>query len=330
MRQIFLLLIFFSITAYSCKNDPQNQTNNIPSDVAELNKLIDKSPDNASLLFARGKYFYDNSDYDKSIEDLKKAIEIDSMKPEYYHLLSDAYMDSAKSRFAIQTMKELVYKYPERIPSLLKLAELFFIVKEYDNSISTINSILYLSPGNPDAYFLLGVNFKEMGKLKEARNSLQTSVENNPEDIDAWLQLGQVAELQKDSMALTFYNNALLLDSTSIEALHHIAFYYQNNGDITKALETYREMSIKNPDYPSSYLNAGLLYMNMDSLKQAYDNFNILVNIDRANPKAYYYRGYVNYLIGNKDNSKEDFEQALKIAPDFTEAKEMLEKLDKR
>lgn len=289
--------------------------------------MIDKDPENASLLFARGQYFYDTENYEKAIEDLEKAIKIDSIQPDYYHLLSDAYMDSAKSRYAIQTMKNLIDRFPERVPSLLKLAELFFIVKEYDNSISTINSILYLSPGNPDAYFLLGVNFKEMGKLNEAKNSLLTSVENNPEDIDAWLQLGQVAELQKDTAALTFYSNALHVDSTSIEALHHIAFFYQNNGKTPKALETYRKMSIMNPNYTSSYLNAGLIYLHLDSLKQAYDNFNILINIDRTNPKGYYYRGYVNYLTGNKENARSDFEQTLKIDPEFTEVKEMLEKV---
>ena len=329
MNRLLIFSIFLSMILLSCKNDKTEKDLNVPSDIKELNKLIEKNPKDATLLYARGKYYYDTESYDNTIEDLNIAIKLDSMQPDYYHLLSDAYMDSAKSRYAIQTMKDLINKFPERIPSLLKLAELFFIVKEYDNSITTINSILYLSPGNPDAYFLLGVNFKEMGKLKEAKNSLLTSVENNPEDIDAWLQLGQIAELQKDSSALRFYDNALHIDSTSIEALHHIAFYYQNNGNVKKALETYRKMSVMDPNYPSSYFNSGLIYLHMDSLEQAYNNFNILVNIDRKNSKGYYYRGYVNYLAGKMENAKADFEQTLKLDPEFAEAKEILEKIKK-
>ncbi|MGE5357246.1 MAG: tetratricopeptide repeat protein [Deltaproteobacteria bacterium] len=328
-RIIFPVLLLILLGACGKKDDKNKAL--IPSDASleQLNSLIEKNPDDTGLLFERAKYYYKNQLYDKTIEEINSILKKDSLNPDYYHLLADAYMDSAQSRFALSTMKKLINKYPDRIESLLKLSELFFIVKEYDNSISTVNSILYLSPNNPEAYFMLGVNFKEMQELSKAKNSFKTVVENDPGHVDAWLQLGQIAEEQGDTTAITYYKNAIKTDTSSIEAIHYLAYYYQNHNRIDEALSLYRKMSIMNPTNTSSYLNAGLIYMKMDSLPKAYDNFNLLVNISKANPKAYYYRGLVQYLNGDNVKAKIDFEQCLKIDPEFSDAKTMLNKIKK-
>ena len=334
MMKNLIFLTFILLFLLGCKdnNKENEEISIIPEDasIEQLNRLIAKNPGDVNLLFERANYYYRNEHYDSAIVELNNIVKIDSLNPDYYHLLADAYMDSAQSRFALSTMKKLINIYPDRIPSLLKLSELFFIVKEYDNSISTVNSILYLSPANPEAYFMLGVNFKEMRELAKAKNSFKTVVENTPEHIDAWLQLGQIAEEQGDSLAITYYKNAIKIDTSSIEALHYLAYYYQNHKRVEEALNLYRKMSILKPGYTSSYLNSGLIYLNMDSLPQAYDNFNILVNIANTNPKGYYYRGMVNFL--NKDiiKAKMDFLQALKLDPGFNEAKEMLKKVGEK
>jgi tetratricopeptide (TPR) repeat protein len=329
----FIFLVFIISFLSGCKDNSKEKDNSsiIPKDagIEQLNNLIAKNPGDTGLLFERAKYYYKNELYDKAIEELNSIMKIDSLNPDYYHLLSDAYMDSAQSRFALSTMKKLINIYPDRVPSLLKLSELFFIVKEYDNSISTVNNILYLSPNNPEAYFMLGVNFREMKELAKAKNSFKTVVENNPEHIDAWLQLGQIAEEQGDSIAITYYKNAIKIDTASIEALHYLAFYYQNHKRIDESLKIYRKMSVLNPNNTSSYFNTGLIYLKMDSLPQAYNNFNLLVNIARGNPKGYYYRGLVSYMNGEQEKARADFEQALKINPEYTEAKSMLKKLKK-
>ena len=327
----FLIIFLFSMIIISCKNDPENKNSAVlPADptLEQINSLLKKNPDDINLLRERAKYLYDNDKLDEAIKDMKKVIEKDSLNPQNYHLLADIYLDNAQSRYSIRTMEKVISLYPERIPSLLKLSEIYFIVKQYDKSIATINTILYFSPNNSEAYFMLGVNFKELKQMSKAKNSFLTAVENDPEHIDAWLELGQIAEEQNDTMALTYYNNAVLIDSSNIEAFHHLAYYYQNHNDTEKALKIYRKIIGLNPGYNSAYFNTGIIYLKEDSLKQAFDNFNIMVNIDKTNPKAYYFRGLVHYLNHENNKAKADFEQALKIYPEYTEAKDMLQKIE--
>ena len=134
----------------------------------------------------------------------------------------------------------------------------------------------------------------ENTSVVKAKNSFLTTVENKPEHIDAWLELGQMAEEQKDKIAEIYYKNALLINKNNKEVMHYLAFYYQNNDKLQEALNIYSNIIINNPTYSAAYLNSGIIYLNQDSIEQAFNNFNLLVNIDKSNPKFFeeYERGY--------------------------------------
>jgi len=333
MKIKIALIILISVLLFSCKNDTEiTKKTVIPDDptLEQLNELVKKSPKDISVLVERAKYYGKKGKYSKAIIDMKSVMEIDSTTPEYYHLLADFYMDSDNSAYAITTMELLTDIHPERIPSLLKLSEFYFIVKDYDKSINTINSILYISPSNPEAYFMLGVNFKEQNRLVKAKNSFLTAVENDPEHIDAWLELGKLAEHSGDKLAETYYKNALLVDKDNVNVLHHLAYYYQNNSQMQKAIDTYHKIVAIDPTYTSAYLNSGLIYLKQDSIPKAFDSFNTMVKTDKSDPRAYYYRGVAHYLGNNDKAAKADFEQALKIYPEYEDAQNMLDKINKK
>ena len=152
--KVKLLLLLILTVFIACKGDKtENKKVSNDKTLEQLNELVNKHPQDAKIIVERAMYFYNNEKYKKAINDMKKAIQIDSVNPKFLHTLADLYLDDANSRYAINTMEKVVNLYPERIQSLLKLSEFYFIVKNYEKSINTINSILYLSPDNPEAYF---------------------------------------------------------------------------------------------------------------------------------------------------------------------------------
>ncbi|MEM9920911.1 MAG: hypothetical protein AAF990_22620, partial [Bacteroidota bacterium] len=61
-----------------------------------LNNLTEKiasSPDDASLYVQRAEVYYEEEGYDEAIEDLNKALSLDSTNTVYLHLLADVYLD---------------------------------------------------------------------------------------------------------------------------------------------------------------------------------------------------------------------------------------------
>lgn len=292
--------------------------------VDQLTQQLEESPDNVDLLYQRASHFYEKEEYEASIRDLEKAKSIDSLRPEVYHLLADTYLDYYRSREALDMMEEVVRLFPERIPSLLKLSEMQMILNQNENSIFTINEVLRLSPQNKDAFFMLGMNFRALGDVTRAINSFQTAVEMDPEMVDAWLILGDLHDSNGSKDAIKFYDNAINIAPDKPEVLHSKAFYLQNNGDIPGALELYRQINIKTPSYTDAYLNAGLIYMEMDSLDKAFEQMNLLAGVEPQNPFAYYYRGLIHNAYGNYEAAAIDLQNSLNISPDFKVAEELL------
>ena len=290
----------------------------------ELSELIRNQPGDPELYFERAKLYYREEAYDEAIDDVLAAQGIDSIKPEYYHLLADIYMDYFKSYDALKTMEKVVSLHPKRIPGLLKLAEFQYILKQYDASVNTINDVLAIDRLEPEAFFMLGMNFRATGDTDRAINAFQTAVENNPELLDAWIMLGNLHENKGDADPLVYYNNALLVNPESTEAMHAKAFYLQNHGSMDEAIAIYKQINLIDPQYPDAYLNAGLLYLELDSLPAAFEQFNILVQVDLTNPLGYFYRGYSYQLAAETELARKDYQQAIQLAPDFKEAQEAL------
>ena len=321
---LFVLLIAIST---SCGEQKKNGSPATDEDapISDLSEMIRSNPDDSQLYYERAIQYYKKEAYDEALDDIVLAQEIDSINPAFYHLKADIYLDYFRSFDALKTMEEVVMLHPKRIPSLLKLAEFQYILKKYNESILTLNDVLAIDQLEPEAFFMLGMNFRATGEQEKAKNAFQTAVENDPELVDAWIMLGQLFENEGNPDALVYYENALRVAPQSIEALHAKAFYYQNHDNIPKALEIYREISIIDPSYPDAYLNSGLLYLEMDSLASAHENFNIMVKTAITNPIGYFYRAYTFEQMGELKKARIDYEQALKLAPDFEEARNALE-----
>jgi tetratricopeptide (TPR) repeat protein len=312
----------------SCK-DPNTLSNTATGDVTidKISSEIINNPEKADLYFQRAKLYYDQSVYDHAIYDIQKALTLDSLNPEYYHLLSDAYLDYYNSRGAVNTMNKVLSIYPERIASLLKMAELKHILKDYDGSVLTINEVIRIDPQNGEAYFMLGMNFRALGDNERAINAYQTAVEMDSGITDAWIILGEMHEEKKNPKALQYYESAILSNPESMQALHAKAYYLQNHGKIPQAQDLYKQIILKDNTYSDAYLNSGLLYMESDSVDKAFEQFDILTGIEPSNYMGFYMRGIVHEKKGRLKEALRDYESAHKLNIEDKQVRKALETL---
>ena len=324
-----LIVFIYLVFGLSCK-DQDTGASIVTYGDASIDKItaeIGKNPEKANLYFARAKLYYDKSVYDNAIYDLQKAMALDSLNPDFYHLLSDAYLDYFNSRGALNTMNKVLSIYPDRIPSLLKMAELKHILKDYDGSILTVNEIVRLDPQNAEGYFMLGMNFRALGDKDRAINAYQTAVEMDSGMTDAWIILGEMNEEKKDAKALQYYESAILSNPRSMQALHAKAYYLQNHGNIPQAQNIYHQIILKDKSYSDAYLNSGLLYMESDSLDKAFEQFDILTGVAPSYYMGYYMRGIVHEKKNRMKDALKDYESAHNLNKEDKEVKKALETL---
>ena len=168
---------------------------------------------------------------------------------------------------------------------------------------------------------------KDMGQLDRAIASYKKCISFTPDNLDAYISLGQIFTFRKEKIALDYLNNAIRIDSNSLEARHAIADYYSEMGDLKKAVATYKDIIVRDKSYQDAYLNLGLIYLDMDSLKQAKTHFDMALKADPLFIKAYFYRGVTEEKLGEMDAALADYDQAARNAPAFKEAQEAFERL---
>lgn len=336
------ILLFFSILAvglfYSCTGNTDNDSPSENSNAAattdpsilKLSNAIEQDPNNPQLYAERGALYYEQENYDEGIKDLNKAIQLDSVQPQYYHVLADIYLDYYRSKLALNTMQVAASKFPKRIPTLLKLAEFQWILKQNNDALFTLERIRVIDPLNAEMFFMFGNVFKDMGKTNEALSAYQSCVENDADNIDAWIELGRLVAQKNIPAAERYFDNALRVDSNNVAALHAKAYYLSNQkNDLKQALTLYKKINAVEPQYVDGYYNAGLLYLDMDSLQQAYKSFDISVQMAPTFTEGYYHRGVTAELMGNSAQAISDYENVLRLDPEFQSAKTNLERLKK-
>lgn len=333
MVQKLSVLSVFLLLIWSCKPnnsvDTQNETSqNIDVVISGMLKAIEAEPENPTIWFEKATYLYEGGQFDQALKDVENAIRLDSANYEYKHLKADIQLDYYKSRDALSTLQNILKTEPDRIPTLLKLSEFQHILKDYQSSMSTVNEVIRLQSFNAEAFFMLGMNFRELGDAEKAKSSFQRAVELDADLTDGWIILGNIYEADKNLLAKEYYENAIRSNPKSIEALHSKAFYLQNHDDVLGAIDLYKQINVLDSQYEDAYLNTGILYLSIDSLTLAKEHFNILNQINPANPFAYYYHGLTEEYLGNPGPARNMYENAIRLKPDYEKAKEALSLLE--
>lgn len=322
---------FFGIIMMTACKENASQHNGIGKTgdpaIDAITLQIAKNPDDPELYLRRAQLFYDQQAYDQSIEDIARTLKLDSTHLQAHHLLADAYLDHNQSALALRTMERVTSLYPDSIHSKLKLSEFQLILKQYGPALKTIESIMKIKPGDPEALFMLGMIYRDQGKTDEAIGAFQSAVERNPDMAEAWVILGDLMDRTHNPIAGQYFDNAIRVDPDNVAAWHAKAYYLQNNDRIQEALDIYRHIHELDMQYPEAYLNSAILMLYQDSIDAAMKELTILQKIDPTNAAAWFYTGKAYQFKGEKEKAKEAFEQALRLDSNYGQATDALQEL---
>lgn len=329
--------LFFTLLFISCQENATPKLDSNSDDrgaltLDSLNSLIKQSPNNADLYFERAKFHFFTRDLASSQGDVGRALKIDSSKVEYYLFLANLKILTKESRDARNALLTAYQKDPKNIDVLLKLGELYMIVEDYSQSFKYLNEALEIDIHNATAYRLKGFNYKFAGDTVNSVSSFQTAIEQDPNDYDSYLQLGLLFSIPLNPLALDFYDNALRVKPTSIEALYAKALHLQNIGEARNAIKNYDHILELNEGFFNAHFNKGYIYLeHLEKYDSAAYGFNEAIEFGPKNYfQAVYNRGLAYERAGLYEKARADYNSALKINPQFDLAAESLSRIEKK
>ena len=300
-----------------------------PKELADLNAQLAASPDNAELYHKRAKYYLDNRDYNSSLDDMLKAIKIDSSKAEYFLTLSDIYFITNRTGNSKTALEKCIKLDDKNVDAIMKLAELYLYVRKNEKSMEYINMALKIDKYNAKAYFMKGMNYKEMHDTARAISSMQTAVEQDQKYYNAFMQLAILCAAKHNPLAVQYYKNAIKINP-SAEAWYDLGKFYQDAGDWNNALATYTTLLKVDANNKNAHYNMGVVYfIGLKKYDLAIREYTDAIAIEPKYVQAYYARGVCYKASGDIKKAITDYDACLAINPDYEPAKESLKEFKK-
>ncbi len=326
--QSFNLIIFFLLLFIlsSCDNNENLETKaetNTSTDtdptLDSINKLIINNVNDIDLYLKRSDWLKENGQLDDAFKDLRKAKRIDSTNAEIY-LRAGRIMFDNQSYAEAKNNFETCLKYdPTNKFCLLENAKMELLLENYPQALEKINQALKTDKYFSDAYYWKGRYYEIVGDTAKAVSSYSTAIENNPDFFNAYLQIAVLYTAIKSDLAVEYYNSALEINPESIEALQNLGLFYQNTGQLEKALATYKKAEKIQPDNAILNYNKGYIYLELkNELDSAVNEFTQAVVKYPQYYQAYYNLGLTYERKGNIEKALNNYSNSLKIKPNYT------------
>lgn len=290
-------------------------------------RILDNPSDPGSFAL-RARYFEALDSARLAEADWKRAIALDSADAQWRIALGSLYFRKLRLVDAEATLRKAIAVAPDGIEARTRLSEVLLMQSRFPEAMALANEALRIDPLNGATYNLKGWIHRLAGDTNLAISSYQTAIERDPSLYDAYVSLGLLHAARHDDLALAYYDGALQLRPTSVEALYNKAIYAQDHGRDSLALALYAKLKEVDPGYPAPYYNTGyILLEHQRRIPEARREFSQAINRMPDYTQAYYSRGVTYELEGKLDSAYADYRLAIRLDPQHTEAARGLSRL---
>jgi len=327
-NRIALLLLCFTICLMGCHS---KKYADLPPELAELCKNIDKHPKKSELYYQRADYYYYHKEIEKGIADMQTAIKLQPDSSKYYVKLSDLYFAQRETDLAEEMLLQAIKKQPSNNEARLKLAELYFHLRMKDQCATTLEEAIKLQNHNPKAYLIKAFLLKEDQDTTGYLRMLQLVIDQDPKEVKAFLELGSFYQERMNPLAISYYQNGIQVDPNNVELHYNLGKMYQDLNNREEAIQEYKTAIQINPKYVPALNNLGYIYL--DDANKYGDAVKLFTRAIAEAPTVASIvcnRGVAYEYVGDYAKARKDYEKALKLEANFEPAILGLNRLDKK
>lgn len=250
----------------------------------------------------------------------EEAIKLQDDYETYGHL-AQLLVERGDLQGALEPLKHMVEAEPTITMNYITLANVYFMLEDYQKMADNAQLAIDLEPSNPQAYYLKGKAAHAMGVDDEAVSMLSKAIELKADYAEALLLRGQVYlrqgrldEALKDAEAVIFSENevesGLLLRGAVKEVQDHL----------DEAEADYRQILEIDPFNQQAFISLGKLYCQQQRYADAISAMDDAIEMSPVFAEAYALRAEAKKLVGDAEGAAKDATAAanLKSASEIT------------
>ncbi len=234
----------------------------------EIDKLMDKFPENLFLWNIKGMNQTSLSDYNGAIESFLKCVKFKVIANDFdsidklYSNVAFAYLNLKNNKKAIENFK-LSLKYEKNsLKNLMCLSDIYSSEKKYDDSILYLQKALNIDKNNIEIIIQIGKILLLKGENEEAKKFIKRAEIIDPNNIDIKYILANFY-INSDNLkeAEKIYLSIIKSDKSNYIAHNDLGALYVKLGDFDNALLNLNTSVEINPDNHIAWANLGNLYI---------------------------------------------------------------------
>jgi eukaryotic-like serine/threonine-protein kinase len=216
---------------------------------------VEFRPDSSSPLYylEQAKRLMAEGNYHAAMEAAEVAVARSDEHPNYLRLLGGICLHLGYHHKALNVYQKLLATYDQGYPVgleqlkdvLERLGNLFLTTQHYEPAIDVYERLVDLTQRNPYYVFKLAIVSGMNGNYKHAIELLEEVQQVRTDSVAVYSKLGWAYMAEGNvRQALSFYNQALILDSADLFSLYELGRYYLITGDRQRARMYFERLQI--------------------------------------------------------------------------------------
>ncbi len=201
----------------------------------------------------------------------------------------------------------------------------------HEQALECYKHALELFPESDETWFSLGACLYSLARYSEEIICYDRALQYNPQMQKALINKGSTLHrLGRYQEALETYDKVLKINYRLEKVHNNKGATLHSLGQLNDALASYNRAIELKHDYVEAWMNKGSLLYEMGRYGEAYESLTEITHVRPELPKGWYLRGLASRKTGNISQAKASFEAAIRLDPDFADAKRALEDVSKR
>ncbi len=296
-------------------------TDNPMQQLAILNQLVDRYPDQAIAYQSRGILYSEIGDFEKAILDFDYMI---SRSPTYaytYNLRGVAYYNMSNYEQAIKDYNQAILLNLQDAEIFSNRGLAYLKLDNYDAALNDFDQAISLNLNNAEAFYNRGIVYFHLGNYQTAIDNYDQALRIIPSYAEVYYGRGLVYRLLGSfDQAIIDYDKAIDLKPNDPITYNERGLAYYELAEYEQAIQDFDQALRFDPIYADAFNNRGLAYKELGQNDKAIENYNLAIKIDSKHASSYVNRGHVYNELGEYEKAFADYDQAIKLDPEYTDA----------
>lgn len=325
---LYFILLSIGFYLVSCEEKKAN-----PDVKLSIDKLVQKYPDSIPILIKYSETLYKRYNVTKALNYAAKAYRLNPKDLEARYIYAKCLNNYPKRTGQdIQLAQDQLLYYIKRKPknpeALVQLAGTYKQQNDFEKAFKYVNEALRVDKHYRDAYILKGTMYQMDGNYKLAKSSYITAIEQDPDFYVAYLEVGTILQMERDTMCIQYFRNATEIKPKSTDAWFNLAYAYQDFNQSEKALEVYRHMHKIDPKFAMSLFQQGWIkQFQQNQLDSAVIFYNETLQTEPRFVEAWHNLGVIYEETKDPLEAMVYYKRALKYDKDFELSIEAIERI---